>query len=88
MAGLVLAICSGRLPRPMAGTSLAMTVKVTRKANRGSCLTLGSSPRACSAISVVVPNLTEIVISARNDRALTQFPWPAQLLVLPGHAAL
>jgi hypothetical protein len=34
MAGLVPAIRSGRMPRPMAGTSPAMTMKVTPKANR------------------------------------------------------
>jgi hypothetical protein len=34
MAGLVPAIRSGRVPRLMAGTGPAMTVKVTPKANR------------------------------------------------------
>ena len=37
MAGLVPAIPSGRVPRPMAGTSPAITVKVIPKANRVSC---------------------------------------------------
>ena len=34
---LVPAICSGRVPRPMPGTGPAMTMKVTRNANRVSC---------------------------------------------------
>jgi hypothetical protein len=34
MTGLVPAIRSGRVPRPMAGTSPAMTMKVTSKASR------------------------------------------------------
>ena len=34
MAALVPAICSDRVPRLMAGTSPAMTVKVTTKANQ------------------------------------------------------
>jgi hypothetical protein len=34
MAGCVQAIRSGQVPRPMAATSPAMTVKVTRKANQ------------------------------------------------------
>jgi hypothetical protein len=37
MAELVPAICSGRVPGPMAGTGPAMTVKNERKANRVCC---------------------------------------------------
>ena len=47
MAGLVPAICNGRVPRLMAGTGPAMTVKAT---NRVSCLATqrrGKSPPQC-----------------------------------------
>jgi len=44
MAGLVPAISRGTLPLQMAGTGPAMTMKVTRNANRVSCWRSEATP--------------------------------------------
>ena len=64
MAGLVPAIRSGSVPRLMAGTGPAMTMKVTPKANRVSLL--GPQRRGNPGRSAQLDR--DLLRSARNDR--------------------